>query len=109
MKRTIGILIVALVLTLSVASGAAYWSYQRVTGITTTAGTVTVGCVPETVRVAAPSTNSDNVRIDMSATATSTSKPFAPGQVEDMSIKTQSFSVIADTGTQSLDVTAFCK
>lgn len=89
------------------------FSYTRVT-LTSTASTVsipvptgaTVGGI-RAIRVISPSSNTDAIRVDMSATASSTSFLIQPGNNYELPFAGGTLSCKSDTGTQVADIIAY--
>ena len=85
---------------LSVTPGALTASFQEVLNLTTVAQTVTPPVSAKWVKIYADNTNSNNIRVRLAGTATTTSGiSMEPGRTEDFQVVGTAISIIAEAGT----------
>jgi hypothetical protein len=85
---------------LSVTPGALTASFQEVLNLTTVAQTVTPPASAKWVKIYADNTNSNNIRVRLAGTATTTSGiSMEPGRTEDFQVVGTAISIIAEAGT----------
>ena len=85
---------------ISVTPGALTASFQEVLNLTTAAQTVTPPVSAKWVKIYADNTNSNNIRVRLAGTATTTSGiSMEPGRTEDFQVVGTAISIIAEAGT----------
>lgn len=117
MKKHVAFLVLALSTALALAAppGTGF-GYSRTATITTTASTVTVpACVAvgtrakfQHVKVRSPSTNTDLIYLRSDTTATSSDLSIVPGASEEVSMASGTLSIVAASGTQTVDLISSC-